>query len=264
MTKQAEAQRDLEVKRAQYQELVQKQKAQADKAYEIQASVMQQQVVAEQVRVQQVERNEQVKVQEAEIARRKNELIATELESANVQAQRRQVLADGEKRGLELEATGRAEAIRREGQAEAEIIRMKGEAEASAMERKAEAYRLYGQAAVLDKLLSGLPDVVRAISEPLGRVDRITVVSAGDGDGAGAGVSRVTADIAKMVAQVPALVESLSGISVAELLKSLPHLGPAFRAAEVAAARRDATPIAVSPVATDPAIEVRQDNLEPA
>jgi flotillin len=261
MSKQAEAQRDLEVKRAQYQELVQRQKAQADKAYEIQTSVMQQQVVVEQVRVQQVERNEQVKVQEAEIARRKNELVATELEPANVQAQRRQVLADGEKKGLELEATGRAEAIRRQGQAEAEIIRMKGEAEATAMERKAEAYRLYGQAAVLDKLLSGLPDVVRAISEPLGRVDRITVVSTGDGDGGGAGVNKVTADIAKMVAQVPALVESLSGISIADLLKSLPHLGTAIRAAQVTPEKRGGPP-AVSGVSNDPEIEMLPD--EPA
>src|SRR5262249_39598175 len=98
--RQAEAQRDLEIKKAQYVESVQRQKAQADKAYEIQASVMQQQVVAEQVKIQQVERAEQVKVQESEIARRKNELIATELESANVESQKRQLLADGDKRRL--------------------------------------------------------------------------------------------------------------------------------------------------------------------
>src|SRR6187401_1189072 len=43
--KQAEATRDLEVKRATYNETVKKQEAQADKAYEIQTNVMQQQVV---------------------------------------------------------------------------------------------------------------------------------------------------------------------------------------------------------------------------
>src|SRR5262249_43256557 len=106
--KQAEAQRDLEIKKAQYVEIVQRQRAQADKSYEIQANVMQQTVVSEQVKIQQVERAEQVKVQEAEISRRKNELIATELESANVEAQRRQVLANAEKCRLELEAAGQA------------------------------------------------------------------------------------------------------------------------------------------------------------
>src|ERR1700687_5191552 len=51
--KQAEAQRDLEVKKAQYLEVTKKQQAQADKAYDIQTNVMQQQVITESVRVQQ-------------------------------------------------------------------------------------------------------------------------------------------------------------------------------------------------------------------
>src|SRR5207248_6114686 len=71
--KQAESQRDLEIKKATYLETVKKQQAQADKAYEIQTNVMQQQVVAESVRVQQIEREQQVKVQEAEILRREKE-----------------------------------------------------------------------------------------------------------------------------------------------------------------------------------------------
>src|SRR5215469_15158974 len=45
--KQAEATRDLEIKKAQFLEVTKKQQAQADKAYDIQTNVMQQQVVAE-------------------------------------------------------------------------------------------------------------------------------------------------------------------------------------------------------------------------
>ena len=63
--KQAESQRDLEVKKAQYLEVTKKQQAQADKAYDIQTNVMQQQVITENVRVQQVEKEGQVKVQDA-------------------------------------------------------------------------------------------------------------------------------------------------------------------------------------------------------
>src|ERR1700726_3209809 len=80
--KQAEAQRDFEVKKAQYLEVTKKQQAQADKAYDIQTKVMQQQVIAERVRVQRVEKEGQVKVQDAEIARREKELIATVLKGA--------------------------------------------------------------------------------------------------------------------------------------------------------------------------------------
>src|SRR5882724_6216288 len=68
--KQAEAQRDLDIKKANYLETVKKQQAQADKAYDIQTNIMQQQVIAEQVKVQQIEKEQQVKVQEAEINRR--------------------------------------------------------------------------------------------------------------------------------------------------------------------------------------------------
>src|ERR1700752_74026 len=75
--KQAEAQRDLEVKKAQFVETVKKQEAQADKAYEIQTNVMLQQVRAEEVTIHQVEKEHEVKVQEAEIARRDRELTAT-------------------------------------------------------------------------------------------------------------------------------------------------------------------------------------------
>src|SRR5499427_3115841 len=68
LAKQAEAQRDLEVKKAQFLEVTKRQQAQQETAYEIQANVMQQQVTAEAVKVQQIEKEQQVKVQEAEIA----------------------------------------------------------------------------------------------------------------------------------------------------------------------------------------------------
>ena len=71
MARQAEAQRDLEIKKATYTELIKRQQAQADKAYEIQTSVMQQQLTVETVKVLQVEKEQQVKVQEAEILRRR-------------------------------------------------------------------------------------------------------------------------------------------------------------------------------------------------
>src|SRR5947199_2168701 len=52
LAKQAESQRDMEVKKAAYLEAVKKQQAQADKAYEIQANVMQQQVTTEAVKIE--------------------------------------------------------------------------------------------------------------------------------------------------------------------------------------------------------------------
>jgi flotillin len=223
LTKQAEAQRDLDIKKSEYLESIKKQQAQADKAYEIETNVMQQQVVAESVKVQQVEKLQQVKVQEAEIQRRSNELIATVIKEAEVERQRIETLAAGEKQRLIFEAEGKASSIRAQGEAEAEIIFKKGEAEAKAMNVKAEAYQGYNQAAVVDKLISSLPEVVQAMAAPLAKVDKITIVSTGDGDAAG--MNKVTGDMTKMAAQVPALFQALSGMTLSELLSKVRLIG---------------------------------------
>jgi flotillin len=115
--------------------------------------------------------------------------------------------------------------IRVKGTAEADIIRAKGESEAAAMHLKADAFRQYNEAAVLDKVLSGFPDIVRALGEPLSKVDRITVVSTGS-EGS-TGVHKLTADMAQVVAQVPALLEALTGKKVSDLMSRLPAIGAA-------------------------------------
>lgn len=217
--RQAEAQRDLDIKKAEYAEQSRRQQAQADKAYEIQTNIMQQQVTAEQVKVQQVEKEGQIKVQEAEISRHEKELIATVLKEAEINRQRIETLAAAEKARLVAEAEGRAASIRTQGEAEASIIFQKGEAEAKAMNVKAEAYQEWNQAAVVDKLLTNMADVVRAMAEPLSKVDKITVVSTG-GDGS-AGVNKITGDMTKIAAQVPALFEALSGMDIKQLMSNV-------------------------------------------
>ncbi|SPE33147.1 Flotillin domain protein [Candidatus Sulfopaludibacter sp. SbA3] len=223
MAKQSEAQRDLEVKKAEYLESVKKQQATADKAYEIQGNVMQQQVRAEEVTIHQVEKEHEVLVQEAEIRRRENELIATVLKAAEYERKRIETMAEAEKLRLITEAEGKASSIRAQGEAEAEIIFKKGEAEAKAMNVKAEAYKQFNQAAIFDKLISGMPDIVRALAAPLANVDKITIVSTGNGPTAG--MHKVTGDITQMAAQIPALFEALSGMPLQDLLSKVRLIG---------------------------------------
>jgi flotillin len=229
---QAEAQRDLEIKKAQFAELVKRQQAQADKAYDIQSNVMQQQVIAEAVKVRQVEKEQEVKVQEAEIQRRERELIATVLKLAEIERRKIETLAEAERQKAIREAEGRAAAIRTQGEAEADVIFKKGEAEAKAMSVKAEAYQEWNQSAVVDKLLTGMPEVVRALAEPLSRVDKITVISS---DGEAAGVNKITGDVTKMAAQVPALFETLSGMHIQDLLSKVRPIGEKPKSAGVSA-----------------------------
>src|SRR6266550_258458 len=244
---QAESQRNLALKKAAFDAEVKKQQATADKTYDIQANLMQQQVVTESVKVTEVEKNAQIKVQQAEIQRRELELQATIQKAAEAERRRVETVAEAERQRLILEAQGQADAakergfgdaeankarglaeaevIRAKGLAEAEVIRAKGEAEADAMKVKAAAFHEYNQAAVLDKLLTGMPEIVRAIAEPLGKVDKVTIVSTGSSNGNnGLGASRLTGDIVNIVAQVPALFELLSGTRIGDLMNRVPAL----------------------------------------
>jgi flotillin len=224
LAKQAEAQRDLDIQKAQFTEQSRKQEATADKSYELQTNVMQQRVIAEQVKIQQVEKEQQIKVQDAEILRHEKELISTVLKGAEIERQRIENLAAAEKSRLTAEAEGRSAATRMQGEAEASIIFQKGEAEAKAMNVKAEAYQEWSQAAVVDRLIAAMPELMRALAEPLSKVDKITIVSTGS-DGT-TGANKLTGDMMKIASQIPALFESLSGMNVAELMANVKSMQP--------------------------------------
>jgi flotillin len=305
-TKQAEFQRDLALKRAEYDAEVKKQQVVADKASDIQAAIQQQQIVAETARAQEIEKTAQVKVQEAEAQRRQMELEATVVKAADAERQRVETMATAEKERASLEAEGHAAALRAQAAAEAEaarirgaaeaeaarlrglaqadVIRAQGEAEAEAMRVKAAAYREYNQAAVLDKLISNLPEVVRALAEPLAKVDKISIVSTGSGaNGSNLGASRITGDLVNMLAQVPALVEALTGAKVGNLMERIPGLadatvdGTAVHAnghtADAAESAATATPAstgdpapaeAPAPATADPAAQATAQAAAPA
>ena len=146
--------------------------------------------------------------------------------AAEVAARQGQAEAEAEKaRGLaaaqirQAQGLAEAESQKARGLAEAEARKAQGLAEALAMEKKAEAWKQYNEAAVLQILAPLLPDIARAIAEPLSKVDRITMVNTG-GNGE-IGVSRITAEVAKVITQVPPVVESLTGMRVDQLMGKL-------------------------------------------
>jgi flotillin len=135
--------------------------------------------------------------------------------------QRRTALAEAEAvEGLKQGESERArrvaiaEAVRLEGEAEAAAIGAKGAAEAEAMRQKADAFGQYGDAAVLQMLVEVLPQVVAKAAEPLAAVDKITVISTD-------GVSRIPRAVADNVTQGLELLNSTTGVDLAELLKGL-------------------------------------------
>nr|MBA3297741.1 hypothetical protein [Acidobacteriota bacterium] len=279
----AEAERDIAIRRAQAMREAKIAEAAAEQE-KVTAESLSQAKQAESIRDLEIKRAEYDRtVQEAEILRREKELIATVLRAAEVEKQRIETLAQAERERQVLRASGQAEATRLEGEAQAKIVRLrgladaeviqaKGEAEAHAMHVKASAYQDYNQAAVLDRLLGELPDVVRALAEPLNKVDKITIISTGpDGGNAGTGINRIASDMSSMIAQVPAMLESLTGVKLEDLLKHVPStssnygdkdsIQPARHPERSPAAPRvEAEPVNGTP----PANGTEPDNVQPA
>jgi flotillin len=238
-TRIAEAQRDFQMKKADYDASVNLKRADADLAYDIQKNKTSQLLKKEEVQVAIVEKEQQILVQEREIQRRERELEATVKRQADAERYRVETEAAALRARYEQEARGQAEATRQRGLAdadvikakgssEAEIIALRGAAEADAMMKKADSWKEYNQAAVLQLLITALPEIAKAVAEPLSKTDRITMVSTGDGTG----VSRLTTDIARAVAEIPTVVESLSGVDLKRVMASIPAIKSALAGAE--------------------------------
>jgi flotillin len=211
----AKTQWENEAKKAESQVNVNQKKAQADFAYELERFRLSKEIKREEAAVKQIEKQESIKIEELEIKRRQKELEATVVKPAD--ARRYQIKAEAEAEGfrIEEEARGKSEALKLEGAAEADRIQQKGKAEAEAMLLKAKAYEHYNQAALLESYFNNLPELARAVSEPLSRIDKVVLVG-GDKD---LGATKLTAQVSQVLAQMPDVVESLTGVDIKRFLK---------------------------------------------
>jgi len=87
------------------------------------------------------------------------------------------------------------------------------------MLKKAESWSKYDEAAAFDTLMRTLPELARAVSEPLSKVEKIVLV----GNDGVSGASRITGQVAGVLAQLPAIVQSLTGTDIKSYLENLPR-----------------------------------------
>src|SRR5579863_7040188 len=216
----AGAQRDFQIKQAQFLAEVETQKATAAQAGPLSEAKARQQVVVEEVRVEKMRTQEQISVQEQEVQRKQKDLEATVIKPAEAERQAAILEAEGTKsaqialaeaqqeklkqeglgRAAAVEAEGRAEAAKVEaiGLAQARAIEAQGVAEAQAILKKAEAWKQFNDAAKLQTILERLPGVLQAsagifgaVAAPLGNIDKVVVIEQGNGGGSTGGIGRV-------------------------------------------------------------------------
>ena len=110
-----------------------------------------------------------------------------------------------------------------QGLAEAEVVLAKGQSEATAMSKKAEAWKAYNEAAVAEMFIDKLPAVAEAVARPLAAVEKIVMISNGGSDGIGA--SRLSKEVIDIIAQLPPILEGVSGLNIKDLVQNLPKIG---------------------------------------
>ncbi len=201
------SERQLSLKKADIQVEIDTAQAQSDAAGPLAAAEREQMVLAEREKVAVrnaalTERQLEAEVRKpADAQRYRVEQEAEAAKSATIAA------ADAERQ----RRTALAEALEREGAAEASAIQAKGEAEAGTMDQRAKAFAEYGEAAILDLLVQVLPQTIRAASEPLSQVEKMTIIST---DGA----DSLTRSVSSNIAQGLQIGSDLTGVDLGKLL----------------------------------------------
>ncbi|WP_349948294.1 SPFH domain-containing protein [Lacrimispora sp. BS-2] len=233
---------ELEIKKAELKKESDTKRAEADAAYEIQnqeqqktiqtatvnaqiaktereaelknkeVAVMQQTLEAEINKKADAERYAVEQKASADLARRQREAEAKKYEQEK-EAEARKAQAEAEKYAMLQEAEG----IKAKGEAEAAAIQAKGIAEAEAMEKKADAMTKYGQAAMMEMIVKALPEMAKAIAEPLATIDKVTIIDSGNGD---SGVPSMGGYVPAVLAKTIEAVKETTGLDITEIMKA--------------------------------------------
>jgi len=194
------AARDVSLREAETRTQVAAAQARADQAGPLAQAQATQEVVRKQTELAQLEAD-----------RKEKELLSTTVKPAAAEAQAVIARAEGQKRARIAAAEADAETTRLEGGAEAQIVLTKGEAEAKALAMRADAYKQFNEAAIIQTVLSALPDIVRAAAEPMGHIDSLTVMSA---DGA----SDIVKNATRAMIESTTAIKGLTGLDVPSLV----------------------------------------------
>jgi flotillin len=200
--------RDYEIEKAGFKAEGMKASAEADLSYDLQKAITRQEVRRAELEVEIVERHKAIELMQAEVERRKRELTAEVVEPAMARAREIAQVAEAERERLAALGAGEADALRARGLAEAE-----------AMAAKAESWKGYNEAAITDRVLEILPELAAAVSAPLAQTEKIVMIGS---NGSGPGAHKITRDVTQVMAELPAVVEALTGKSFEEIAKRIP------------------------------------------
>lgn len=177
------------------------------------------------------------------------------------------VEAEGKAEAEKIKAVGLAEAekLQAKGLAEAKAIEAQGLAEAKAIMEKAAAWREFNDAARLQTILERLPSIIessapvfKAVSEPLGNIDKIVMIDqGGNGDGNSSGINRLAQTGPTVIFSLLQQLEAL-GLNVPDIMAQL-GIDQNGKGAEKPVTPKPAAPQAPPVAKIDPPINTKSE-----
>ena len=214
----AEKQTSLAIRQAELKQQSDVKKAEADAAYSIQEQEQRKsiEVTSANADIARAERTAELRAKEVEVTKQTLDAEIRAKADAERYAAQQAAEADLYRRTKEAEAKKierlrEAEGIRAVGEAEAEAIRLKALAEAEGIDKKAEAMKKYGEAAVIEMIMTALPEIAKNVAEPRSKVDKITMY--GEGNSA-----KLLSDIVNGTTQVTEGISAGMGIDIKSLI----------------------------------------------
>ena len=246
----AERQNELDLKQADLQKQSDRAKAEADMVYDITKAERQKDlnIATQNAEIAAEERHIELERKKAET--REQELTATVRKQADADRYAAEQKADADRYAAEQKADAQlytetkkaeavkvtagaeAESIKLKGNAEGEAIAAKGKGEAEGIEAQGKAYNAMNNTFILTQQYIGiLPDIARAIADPLAKVDKITMYGEGN-------TTKMVGDTTNAMTQLNSAFQESLGIDLTALLQG----AIAGHAAGTAIAKSDDAP----------------------
>ena len=217
----AEQTKELELRRAQFRAEQDRAKAEADLAYQVQQENARKALETERAEAELIKLQKETELQAQQVQIQREKLSIEVRERAEAERDAQIAAAEAERAVIQARAEADLFKAQKEAEAryilaqkEAEAIRMKGEAEAEAMLKKAEAMKQYGQAAMMQMVIDKLPDMAKAVSEPLSKTDKIILFGEG-------GATSMAKDTAGTMLQTFEAVKDAVGLDIPRMLKDV-------------------------------------------
>lgn len=235
----AERQNELDLKQADLQKQSDRAKAEADMVYDITKAERQKDlnIATQNAEIAAEERRIELERKKAET--REQELTATVRKQADADRYAAEQKADAQlytetkkAEAVKVTAGAEAESIKLKGSAEGEAIAAKGKGEAEGIEAQGKAYNTMNNTFILTQQYIGiLPDIARAIADPLAKVDKITMYGEGN-------TTKMVGDTTNAMTQLNSAFQESLGIDLTALLQG----AIAGHAAGTAIAKSDDAP----------------------